>query len=67
MDQDFWDNYHTFRLEWMPGEEGYLSWYIGKSCPPRHFMLPRAQMESRLLHLTDYQPIYLLFAVPFRL
>lgn len=25
--KDNWDTYHTFRLEWQPGENGYIHWY----------------------------------------
>lgn len=25
---DFWKNMHTFRLEWQPGADGYVHWYI---------------------------------------
>ena len=27
--QEYWESYHTYRLEWMPGKDGYLSWYLG--------------------------------------
>jgi len=23
-----WEDFHTYRLEWMPGPEGYLAWYL---------------------------------------
>jgi hypothetical protein len=26
---DNWESYHTYRLEWMPGKDGYLAWYLG--------------------------------------
>lgn len=26
--ESFWEDIHTFRLEWQPGENGYLRWYI---------------------------------------
>lgn len=24
----FWEGVHTFRIEWQPGDKGYLNWYI---------------------------------------
>lgn len=27
---DYWNAYHTYRLEWMPGKDGYLAWYLGE-------------------------------------
>jgi hypothetical protein len=24
----FWEGVHTFRVEWQPGDQGYLNWYI---------------------------------------
>ncbi len=28
IDEDFFENFHKFRLEWQPGPNGYLHWYI---------------------------------------
>eukprot|EP01041_Mallomonas_annulata_P001781 gene1781-3454_t len=28
LDESFWERMHTFRLEWQPGPEGYVHWYI---------------------------------------
>lgn len=26
--EDHFNNFHTFRLEWQPGEDGYIHWYL---------------------------------------
>lgn len=39
---DYWNAYHTYRLEWMPGKEGYLAWYLGE-----HFVLSGEGGEGR--------------------
>ena len=28
LDKSFWEEMHRFRLEWQPGENGYVHWYI---------------------------------------
>eukprot|EP00607_Mallomonas_marina_P008784 CAMPEP_0182419324 /NCGR_PEP_ID=MMETSP1167-20130531/3781_1 /TAXON_ID=2988 /ORGANISM="Mallomonas Sp, Strain CCMP3275" /LENGTH=541 /DNA_ID=CAMNT_0024594167 /DNA_START=220 /DNA_END=1845 /DNA_ORIENTATION=+ len=28
LDESFWDEMHTFRLEWQPGDDGYVHWYV---------------------------------------
>ncbi len=27
--ESYWESFHTYRLEWMPGQDGYLAWYLG--------------------------------------
>ena len=28
LNKDHWDNFHTFRMEWKPGKDGYIHWYM---------------------------------------
>ena len=28
LDKSFWEKMHTFRLEWQPGANGYVRWYV---------------------------------------
>ena len=28
LNDSFWTDFHTWRLEWQPGDEGYVKWYI---------------------------------------
>jgi hypothetical protein len=28
LEKDHWDTFHTFRLEWEPGKDGYIHWYM---------------------------------------
>lgn len=28
LDESFWTRMHTFRLEWQPGDDGYVHWYV---------------------------------------
>jgi len=28
LSSDHWESFHTYRLEWMPGTEGYLAWFL---------------------------------------
>lgn len=29
--KDHFDNFHKYRVEWMPGPNGYIAWYLGTS------------------------------------
>ena len=28
IDQTFWEGQHKYRLEWQPGENGYIEWFV---------------------------------------
>jgi hypothetical protein len=28
LQKDHWDHFHTYRLEWQPGKDGYIHWYM---------------------------------------
>jgi len=54
---DHWDSFHTYRLEWMPGKEGYLAWFLdGKKL----YDIPAPAIEGATGAQIPEEPSYLI-------
>jgi beta-glucan synthesis-associated protein KRE6 len=57
LDESYWKRMHTFRLEWEPGEGGYLRWYYDKKFK---FGVDGSALQAKMGTVIPSEPSYVI-------